>query len=222
MKKTLLLLFFVASTLSTFANKEKWDGNKKNWSQLMLAIYNGQTNKYTKLITEGADVNFVTNGSWNLTALDVAIRKDNEEAAKVLLSTNKVKQPEEVFMTACGQKSVKNIELLIKYGANVNDTLENGYSMLMYAASFGSYEILSCLLKNGAKVNQTRKVDGMTPLMFAAFNGESKKIALLLKYKANKNARDLNGKLALNYVDNIYEHLKISEKAKTEIRELLK
>ncbi|MCE9538844.1 MAG: ankyrin repeat domain-containing protein [Bacteroidetes bacterium] len=222
MKKALLLLFFVVSTLTTFAHKEKWDDNKTNWSELMLAIYSGQTNKFTKLISEGADVNFRTNGSWKLTALDVAIRKDNEEAANALLSTNKVKQPEDMFMTACGQKSVKNVELLIKYGANVNDTLDNGYSMLMSAASFGSYEILDCLLKNGAKVYQTRKVDGMTPLMFAAFNGEPKKVALLLKYGANKNARDLNGKLALNYVDDIYEHLKISEKTKTEIRELLK
>lgn len=222
MKKTLLLLFFIVSTLTTFAHKEKWDDNKTNWSELMLAIYNEQTNIFTKLISDGVDVNFVTTGSWKLTALDVAIRKDNEEAANALLSTNKVKQPEDVFMTACGQKSVKNVELLIKYGANVNDTLDNGYSMLMYAASFGSYEILDRLLKNGAKVNQIRKVDGMTPLMFAAFNGELKKVALLLKYGANKNARDLNGKLALNYVDNIYEHLKISEKTKTEIRELLK
>jgi len=117
---------------------------------------------------------------------------------------------------------VKNVELLIKYWARVNDTLDNGYSMLMYASSFGSYEILDYLLKNGAKVNQTRKTDGMTPLMFAAFKGEPKKVALLLKYGANKRIRDLDGKLALNYVDNIYEHLKISKTTKDEIRNLLK
>lgn len=198
-----------------------WDDNKKNWSKLMLAIYNGQTNIYRKLLATDADVN-KKYGSMKLTALEVAIYKDDEEAVKVLLNSNKIKKPNNFFMTACGQKSVKNVELLIKYGARVNDTLDNGYSMLMYAASFGSYEILDCLLKNGAKVNQTRKTDGMTPLMFAAFEGEPKKVALLLKYGANKRIKDLDGKLALNYVDNIYEHHKISNMTKDEIRNLLK
>src|SRR5690606_17222416 len=81
MKKTFLLLFFIVTSSTTFAHKEKWDDNKTNWSELMLAIYNGQNKKFTMLISEGVDVNFVSNGSLKLTALEVAIRKDNEEAA---------------------------------------------------------------------------------------------------------------------------------------------
>lgn len=222
MKKALLLLFFIFSTLTAFPHKEKWDENRKNWSKLMLAIYQGQTNKFRKLIAEGADVNFVSTGRWELTALEVAIRKNNEEAVSTLLSTNKIKDPEDVFMTACGQESAKNVELLIKYGCNVNDTLENGYSVLMFAASFGSYEVLECLLKHGAKVNQTRKVDDMTALMHAAYNGEPRKVALLLKYGANKNARDKNGHLAMFYVEIIPEHLNINESTRAQLRELLK
>lgn len=220
MKKTLLFLLFTVLTM--FAHKEKWDDNRTNWSELMNAIYDGQTSKFSKLIKEGADVNFRSPNGWKLTALKIAVFKNNEEAVRLLLSTNKIKQPEDVFMTACAQKSAKNVELLIKYGANVNDTLDNGYSVTMCAASFGSYEVLGCLLKNGANVHQTRKVDGMTPLMFATLNGELEKVTLLLKYGADKNVRDLNGKLALNYLDNIHKYLGIKEDTKNKIRDLLK
>ena len=125
-------------------------------------------------------------------------------------------------MTACGQKKTLIVDLLIQHGANVNDTLENGYSMLMYAASFGSYDVLACLLKHGANVKQTRKIDGMTPLMFAAFNGQPEKVKLLLDSGADKKVKDKNGKTALEYVDDIYEHLHVNQRTKTALRELLK
>ena len=191
----------------------------------MIAIYNGQEEKVNKLIEQNVDVNFITSGTnsnWRLTALGVAIRKDNDVAVETLLSTNKVSKPETYLMTACGQKSAKTVQLLIKFGANPNDTLENGYSVSMMAASFGSFEVLECLLKNGANLKQTRKVDGMTILMFAAFNGDDKKVKLLLDFATDKYVKDKNGKVALDYVDQIYEHLKVSEKTKTKLRQQLK
>jgi ankyrin repeat protein len=225
MKGTFLSLLFILTFISAFAHKEKWDDNKTDWSPLMLAIYNGQTEKITDLINQDIDVNFITpgtNSDWCLTALEVAIRNDNEFAVERLLLTNKIYKPESFMMTACGQKSAKTIELLIKYGANPNDTLENGYSVLMMAASFGSFGVLESLLKNCANVKQTRKVDKMTPLMFAAFNGDVKKVKLLLDYGADKYSRDKSGDTALNYVDRIYEHLKVSETTKAELRQILK
>lgn len=225
MKGTFLLILFTLTSLTSFAHKERWDDNKNDWSLLMLAIYNDQKDKVTDLISQNVDVNYITpgtNSNWRLTALDVAIRKDNEFAVEKLLLTNKISKPESFMMTACGQKSAKTIELLIKYGASPNDTLENGYSVLMMAASFGSLEVLQSLLKNGANVKQTRKVDGMTPLMFAAFNGDVKKVKLLLDCGADKYSRDERGDTALNYVDRIYEHLKVSETTKAELRQILK
>ena len=225
MNKIFTLLFLAFTTLTTFAHKVKWDDNKTNWSPLMLAIYNGNTDKFTKLIEQNVDVNFITpgtNNNWSLTALDVAIRKDNEVAVKALLLTNKISKPETYLMTACGQKSALTIDLLIKYGANPNDTLENGYAVSMMAASFGSYEVLEELLKHGANVKQTRKVDGMTTLMFAALNGDLKKVKLLLDNGADKFAKDKNGKTALGDVDDIYGRLNVSNKTKNELRQLLK
>jgi len=158
----------------------------------MRAIYYGQTSKYLKLIDEGADVNFVSSTSesnCHLTALEVAIFKNNEVAVRILLETNKISKPETYLMAAAGQKSALNVERLLKYGANPSDTLANGYSVLMMAASFGSFDVFETLLKHGAKTDQARKIDGMTALMLAAFNGQAKKVKLLLDYGANKTLK---------------------------------
>lgn len=207
--------------MTVFAHKDKWDDNRKDWSELMIAVYNGQATQFVKLIKQGVDVNFETKET-HLTALEVAIRKENEVAVNVLLETKKVKNVKPYLMIACGQHNAANVNQLIKYGASPNDTLSNGYSVLMAASSFGSCEVVEALLKQGAKTNQTRKVDGMTALMFAAFNGDVKKVKLLLDYKADKYAKDTNGKTPLNYVDQIYERLNISENTKKELRQLLK
>lgn len=60
MNRIFTILFFVFTALTTFAHKVKWDDNKTNWSPLMLAIYNGNTDKFTKLIEQNVDVNFIT------------------------------------------------------------------------------------------------------------------------------------------------------------------
>ena len=224
-KQIVFILFLILSTSTSFADKERWDDNKQDWSELMIAIYNGQTDKYLELIKQGVDVNFITpgtNSNWKLTAMEVAIRKNSVNAVKALLETNKIEHPEKFLMTASGQNNDLTIDLLIKFGATPNDTLDNGYSALMMAASFGSYEVLESLLKHGANVKQTRKVDGITALMLAAFNGQTQKVKLLLDYKADKNIKDKKGATALDYVDRIYPSLEVSEETKTGLRKILK
>lgn len=190
----------------------------------MRAIYYGQTSKYLKLIDEGADLNFVSsasNSNCHLTALEVAIRKSNEVAVRVLLETNKITNPGTYLMTAAGQKSALNVERLLKYGAEPNDTLDNGYSPLMMAASFGSFEVLEILIMHGARIDQTRKIDGMTALMLAAFNGQLKKVKLLLDYGANKAQKDNKGNTALYYVGTIYDRMRVSDETKLELKRML-
>jgi len=221
MKYKLTVIALIFSTLTVFAHKERWDDNKKDWSKLMVAIYNGQTEIFKNLIKQGVDVNFESKET-SLTALEVAIRKENEVAVKTLLETKKIKNVQSYLMTACAQQNVSNVNQLIEYGAEVNVTLSNGYSVLMSAASFGSYEIVETLLKHGAEINHKREVDGITALMLATFNGDVKKVKLLLSYNADKYITDKNGKTALNYVDMIYERLNIRESTKNELRQLLK
>jgi ankyrin repeat protein len=222
MKYKLTIIALIFSTLTVFAHKDRWDDNKKDWSELMVAIYNGKTDRFLQLIKQGADVNFATKDNWNLTALGVAIRKENEVAVTALLETKKVKNVQSYLLTACELQNVSNVNQLIKYGANPNVTSSNGHSVLLSAASFGSCEIIETLLKQGAEINHKRKVDGITALMLATFDGDVKKVKLLLSYGADKYLTDKNGKTALNYVEMIYERLNISESTKNELRQLLK
>jgi uncharacterized protein len=125
-------------------------------------------------------------------------------------------------MIAAGYRSLKVVELLVSYGANINYTYDNGYSVLMKATCFGTLEILEYLLKQKADPNKIRDVDGITALMFAVSIGDAQKVLLLLGYGADKNIIDLNDDTAFDYSFQIYERYNITEETKQEIRNLLK
>jgi ankyrin repeat protein len=91
------------------------------------------------------------------------------------------------LMLACQGNSANIVQLLLQYGADPNTRSENGYSILMAASSFGSVEVLECLLKNKANPNLTRNIDDMTALKLAkTANGDSEKEKLLIKYGAKE------------------------------------
>ena len=207
------------TTLVSFIHKDRWDAHKDNWSELMLAVYKGNTKKVNELISSGVDLNYIAKkerSEFQLTALEVALRKENEVAVQLLLATNKINHPENLIFVACAGNSVPNVELLLKYGGSPNDTLQNGYSALFMAINFGSNEVVEYLLKHGAKVNQS---NGMTALMFAVSSGYVKKVSILLAFGADKKIKDSNGKTAIDYLDKTYADVR--ENSKAEIRKLL-
>ncbi len=61
----------------------------------------------------------------------------------------------------------------------------------------------------------------MAGFKFAALGGAPKKVKLLLYNSANKYSKDENGLTTLNYSDEIYTYLEISNEIKSELRELL-
>jgi ankyrin repeat protein len=224
MKKVLFFLLIILTTATAFANKEKWDDNKTEWSPLMLAIYNGESGKMMLMIMQGADINYMTPGkatAWKLTAMDVAIRKQDETAVEKLLSTNRIAKPGKYLITASELKSAAIVEKLITHGASPNDTLENGYSPLIAAASLGSAEVLEILLRKMANPLQTRKPDGMTALMMAAYNADVEKVRMLLNYKSEKYAKDANGHDAYYYVEHLHEHMDVNERSMEHLKTML-
>ncbi|MGK4568175.1 ankyrin repeat domain-containing protein [Flavobacterium sp. 3HN19-14] len=220
MKNTILLLLIFISF--SFIHKEKWDDNKEDWTPLMFAIYNGNTKEFNKLIDNGADVTYRIKTSWELNALNVAVKKNNVDAVKKLVSTKKFKKLQYYFEDACGQSSSSIVIFFISKGVNVNNYSENGHSNLMTACSFGTTEIVQALIKNGAEINHQREVDGITALMLAAFNGELNKVKLLMKNGADKTIKDKNGETAYDYVDQIYPRLNVSEETKNQLKNVLK
>ena len=62
-----------------------------------------------------------------------------------------------------------------------------------------SYEIVALLLKHGAKTNIKTPNCNETALMFAAIHGNPKIIKALLEKRAEKNLKDCNEKMAIDY-----------------------
>lgn len=88
------------------------------------------------------------------------------------------------------------VAALIKEGADVNASLPDGSTALLWAAQWDDLPTASLLLKAGAKVNQTNDY-GAAPLSLAATNGSAAMLQLLLKAGARPNTTLPSGETAL-------------------------
>lgn len=86
-------------------------------------------------------------------------------------------------MIACSAGRDDIVRDLIKAGADVNWTNENGATCLLYAASRDRQEIAQLLLESGADVNKREKL-GSTALHRAASRGHLAMVQLLLRAEA--------------------------------------
>ena len=90
---------------------------------------------------------------------------------------------DELLLRAIRQRT-QNLEiarLMIEGGANPDSKNEIGFTALMYASAYGYYEIVKCLVENGADLNATA-------LIFASYYGRFG----ILKYLF-ENGADVNG-----------------------------
>lgn len=91
--------------------------------------------------------------------------------------------------------SKKVISRLLKLGADVNATDENGYTVLNHACLSRNTKILKYLIKNGADVNgyneqdedDVELSDGGSELFFAVMNGNIEIVKILLENGADPN-----------------------------------
>jgi len=125
--------------------------------------------------------------------------------------------------------SISIVNSLIKAGADIHETGTNGWTPLHMASARGHIEKAQALILNGAHVNQRKEIDGSeTPLMEAAFTGQSKLVRLLLHNGADALMRDtVNNRTPLEiarYVaagpdPDVYNYLK-EEKIEINVDEL--
>lgn len=87
---------------------------------------------------------------------------------------------------------------LLRQGAEVGITNQDGNTALHYAAGLGEVEFMRALLDRGADPNSTTRVQS-TPLHWAAKEGQEVALALLLQEGAEKNFQNKFGLTALHY-----------------------
>lgn len=96
-------------------------------------------------------------------------------------------------------------KLLQAQGESLTDLSDEGWTVLQVLADFHSCrlkhreEFVRYATENGVNVNATDK-DGKTVLHWAAKNGETEDVALLLAVGADKTLKDASGKRPLHYV----------------------
>lgn len=82
--------------------------------------------------------------------------------------------------------------------ASYNLTDKTGMTVVHYAVDGGNADVLQWILMDGADLNQADSLNGWTPLLRAASVNASGEIAkILIKYGANIDAIDKEGKNAL-------------------------
>ncbi len=94
------------------------------------------------------------------------------------------------------QEDINAIRQLFRYGEDVNQIDEYGFTPLIEAAVVDNVEISELLLSQGAYPNQ-QDVTGGTPLQWAVENNNLKLCELLLSKNANPNAYNFAGQPVL-------------------------
>ena len=84
------------------------------------------------------------------------------------------------------------LSIVLKNGGNVNQSDNDGCTLLFVAAKYGHTNIVYMLLENMANVNQSNN-DGCTPLFVAAKYGHTNIVYMLLENMANVNQPDNSG-----------------------------
>lgn len=102
------------------------------------------------------------------------------------------------LMAAAFNGHNETMQVLIDAGANVNLRVNQGVTPLM--AACGPYpQAVRLLLENGAEVNAIDEIENFTALMYAAVEGLSPVVDILLEYGADPNMVDVDNDTAANF-----------------------
>ncbi len=105
------------------------------------------------------------------------------------------------LMAASFNGHVNTMKTLITAGADVNLRVNNGVTPLM--AACGPFPAaVQLLLDNGANVNATDHNENFTALMYAATEGLSPIVDILLKAGADPSMKDVDGDTAASFARN--------------------
>ena len=134
-----------------------------------------------------------------------AVRYGFSEMAKVLITEGKadIHQSRKlglvspiVLASALGYTDI--VELLINNGADVNLTINNGFTPLHYAAGWGNLDTVQLLVKRGAILDKDNDF-GDTPLLLAAQEQQMEAVKILAISGADIEDRNKEGKSAWDY-----------------------
>ena len=176
---------------------------KPKMSPLRKAVSTGNSFRVKNLITQGANV-LEIDPQTHQTLLMHSKAVQNPEILRMLLETDSsnINIQTNKGWTALVYAIIfsappESIELLLRYGANPNDVMDQkGTSVLHFAAYQGNEKVINVLLNASADIN-IQDNDMVTPLMLAAGFKNKKAVQLLLSRGADINLSDPEGRTVL-------------------------
>ncbi|KAJ5381725.1 uncharacterized protein N7496_004153 [Penicillium cataractarum] len=179
-------------------------GRSSTCSPLQLAAGNGHEKAARALLAMGADI--AATNSIKETALHYAARGGQESVTKLLLERGAdvaalTISRETALHYAIPSKNEAVVKLLLEKGVEMEALSYTGQTALFYAIGFensGSESILNLLLAKGANVAVSEPFRHLTPLHFAAEDGNEWAVRSLLANGANVMDRDFLGHTTLH------------------------
>ncbi len=105
---------------------------------------------------------------------------------------------------------LERLENILSHNVNLKVLDEAGFSCVMYAIRHNRPEMLDTLLYHGAPKNVQDKIDGMTALMMAVYEGKYELVQIIMNYNPNLTLKDNYGLTALDIAKE-YKHETIKE-----------
>ncbi|VDL60084.1 unnamed protein product [Hymenolepis diminuta] len=127
--------------------------------------------------------------------LHKAIESENIDTLSALLekSNKKIEYTDRMdhtpLMVAVIKNKINIIQLLLKYGADVNTANKLGRTALMISSNEGLIDIVDILIQSGAHVN-AQDINGMTAIFYAVDGGFSNVIRVLVHAGADVNHQE--------------------------------
>ena len=152
------------------------------------ALEHRDTASVQTLLNRGVEINATQPDG--MTALHWAAYQDDLETTKALLVAGADANAANRYgvtplSLACTNGNVAMVELLIKAGADPNAALPGGEAPLMTAARTGKIAAVKALIANGANIHAKDDRQGQTALMWAAAEGHTEVVELLIEFGAD-------------------------------------
>ncbi|XP_033736705.1 serine/threonine-protein phosphatase 6 regulatory ankyrin repeat subunit A-like isoform X2 [Pecten maximus] len=209
--------------------------NKSGAICLHAAAMKGHTNVVRSLLTKGASVDSKTKDGY--TPLHLAVEYCKPQVVQMLLGFGaqvelKGGQAQEtpLHIAARTKEGEKCGEMLLKSGANVNASQENGETAMHIAARYGQLKMVIALLEDGGNPTQQSKI-GETPLHVAVRHCHLEVTKELLLYVTKHKSRidavmlvnqhNWEGETSVHYVAELTKNMAHSEFEDTDITRLL-
>ncbi|CAG9763883.1 unnamed protein product [Ceutorhynchus assimilis] len=163
-------------------------------TQLHLAVLDGKTEIVQSLLIHEAKKDVKNN--WGSTALHYAAEKGDSTIVHLLLqngfnvnATNNYYQYTPLHYASLYHNDAHLIEILLKFGAEMERKDNHGRTALHCASKNGHSEIVNSLLKNDANIN-AQDNNGDTPLHWATSSNKPEVVLIFLQHGALLNIKN--------------------------------